>query len=511
MENYKLAKKLYAESKFETAIERFKESFNNEVLNENEKIDCLTQIIKIQKIINKKEDSEKIERDLADFLIKRKEYSSASEVLFKLVNKKRTYDVNFELINTLILEGRLEKAEEETLNLFKYLYRKKNFEKSNELYKFASTKFPANKKFDSFYMLSLIVQGNFEELEKLKVPDEDILFETLASAPFNHWRHSKLYFSSIIRGTFQGDDYNLNKLGLKLLLEKLLLGSLVDEETMETIVTYFLRKERKTVLRLLSNFADEIELHIEEKLTNKIDSLPEDDAVDTELDLGQDLLSEDDENSNEVDRLVENIELLKNMGEEEEADVLLAKLKRVDPENKIFVKEATGTKLKVKRLEVEDLEQAWAESFRTNEDGVSDLRNRARATLSSISIEELERSYADIVVCFNTMDLFDVSLEVFRRIDELNIDRDLKKELEYKYLLIKTLMGNQEYFTAYDVVTQLNGETPIAGEKRIEFLYLQGEIARKLGRKKDAIKSYLLVRGLNPNYRLVRQRLLSFG
>ncbi|WP_156416066.1 hypothetical protein, partial [Nitrosopumilus sp. Nsub] len=73
MEKYKTAKQLYSESKFKTAIEYFKESFNSEVLNENEKIDCLTQIIKIQKLIEKKEDSSKVEEDLADFLIQKKE------------------------------------------------------------------------------------------------------------------------------------------------------------------------------------------------------------------------------------------------------------------------------------------------------------------------------------------------------------------------------------------------------------------------------------------------------
>lgn len=511
MEKYKFAKKLYSQSKFETAIEYYKDSFNSEVLNENEKIDCLTQIIKIQKIINKSDDDIKVEKDLADFLINRKEYSTASEVLLKLTSKIRNYEICFKLIETLKLEGRLSKAEEESLELYKYLYQRKNYEKTILFYKFTRENFPPNIKFDSFFLIATIMMGDISELEAIESFDEEILFETLLSSPFNHWRHSRRFFNVVMLGTMDSQNYLLNKLGIKLLLETILLGNdWLDEKVLNKLIVFFTKTGRKTVSRLLCNFADEKGISLDETITYKIDSLPEDEEVDTELDFGQDLFDEEGE-KDQISSLAENIELLKSMGEDEEANLLLSKLRRLDPAHGLVAKKEDGTKLRVKRMSVEDLEKVWSESFQEEIDSSYKLSIRARATLNTLSDEELKNSYTDLIICFNTMELFEVSLEVFKKINKLLTSRTMDEELEINYLLIKTLIGNKDFFKAYDLVTQINGSTPIMGEKRIEFLYLQGEIARKLGRKKDAVKSYLLVREINPNYRLVRQRLMSFG
>ncbi|MBK23712.1 MAG: hypothetical protein CME70_06870 [Halobacteriovorax sp.] len=511
MEKYKLAKKLYSQNKFETAVEYFKDSFNTEVLNENEKIDCLTQIIRIQKIINKTDDDIKVEKDLAEFLINRKEYSTASEVLLKLTKKIRNYEISFRLVETLKLEGRLDKAEEESLELFKYLYKKKNYEKTISFYKFAQDNFPPNIKFDSFFLIATIMRGDIDGLEKIQSFDSEILFETLVSSPFNHWRHSKRFFDIVMENAMSSQNYLLNKLGIKLLLEIILMGQeWITEENLSKLIVFFTKSGRKTISRHLCNFAISKEINLEEAVTNKIDSLPEDEEVDTDLDFGQDLFSEDG-GKDQVSKLVDDIELLQSMGELEEADLLLSKLKRIDPSNHMLRKDEDGTKLRVKRMNVEDLEKVWSESFQEEIDSNYKISIRARATLNTLTDEELKNSYADLIVCFNTMELFEVSLEVFKRLNEIFTSRTMEEELEINYLLVKTFVGNKDFFKAYDLVTQINGSTPITGEKRIEFLYLQGEIARKLGRKKDAVKSYLLVKEINPNYRLVRQRLMSFG
>lgn len=512
MEKYKNAKKLYSDNKFESAMECFKDSFNTEVLNENEKIDCLSQIVKIQKLLNKREDSEKVERDLAEFLIQKKEYSTAAQVLSNLVNKKRTYETSFRYIETLILVGSLEAAEKESIELFKYLYRKKNFKKTQQLYERVKLDLPENAKFDSFLLLSYISQGDFESIEKIEViEDKDVLFESLINVPFNHWRHSSKYFNTILNNAQTSSDYLLNKKTIKLLMEVLLLGKKLTTGEANLALLSFLQRNRKTASRLLCNYAEETQLNLNDTLMNKIDSLPEDDVIETDYDLGEDLLENVNKGATEIEELVNNIKTLEAMGELEEAQLLKKKLKKMDPTNELVAEAVPGSKIKVKRIEASDLQEQWDSVFKDEKVEIDSLAEKARSSIVALRDDEVLKNYKDLIVCFNTMNLYEASLLIIKRVEGVLSEEELMSDIEFGYLKIRTLYYDQNYYEAYDLVTSINGTIPMPEYKRIEFLYLQGEIARKLGRTKDAIKSYQLVRSINPKYRLVEQRLQSFG
>lgn len=513
MEKYRTAKILYSENKFDTAIKYFKDSFNHEVLNESEKIDCLNQIIKIQKILNKTHDSIQVEVELANFLIQKKEYNSASEVLKNLVEKKENYDLSFMLIDSLVKQGDLREAENRTVNLFKYLYRKKNYTKTFELYDFVREVFPKNPKFEAFNILSLIQVGNFEEIEKIGITiDEQIIFESLLKASFNHWRHSDVYRNIIFNNCLVPGNYVLNKLALKLTLELVVLSKDLKKSCIESLLVFFTKKGRKTVSRLLCNYAEEIKLDLEESITYRIDSLPEDDEIETDLDMGDDLFtSEDTEKASELENLLREYELMTDLGEEKEANVLLNKIRKIAPAHHLFKKENSGTKLKKKEMTVEDLEEQWSSYTFENDVDQRSLITKARMTIKSLSDDDFLNAHKDLIVCFNMMELFDASYLVFERLNELKNIEELELDLDTLYLKLKTMIAAKDYFKAYDLVTNINGQLPLQDENRIEFLYLQGEVARKLGRMKDAIKSYMIVKEINPNYRLVKQRLNSFG
>lgn len=510
MEKYKTAKRLLSENKFETAIESFKDSFNSEVLNENEKIDCLTQIIKLQKLIKKKDDNYHVERDLADFLIKREDFTAASEILKKLVERKQNYDGLNTLIETLIKDGQLLHAEEYAIECFKYLYRNKNYQKIIEFHQNFTSSFPESDKFQMYKILALVGMGKLEDLSKETIPNEEVFLELMLGSPFNHWRHSKQFREVIFKNAFSQKDYNLNKIGMKLFLETLLIGEKIEKDDLNIILSYFLKVGRKAMARQLCNYAEANQFELEEKLVNRIDSLPEDQAIDTDFDMGEDLLGESESSLSDADKLLENIELLKTMGEDEEAEILVMKLKRLYPEHPYF-QEAGGTTVKVKRMNVDDIEETWNSMFVEEKESRLEMVEHAKATLRSIDDVELLKNYRDLIYSFNSMELYEASLQVMKRLEKHMEDLPLEIKLEINYLNAKSLIFNKQYYQAYDLITQVNGSSPLAGEKRIEFLYLQGEVARKLGRTKDAIKSYLLVKKINPDYRLVRQRLQSFG
>ncbi len=513
MEKYRTAKILYSENKFDSAIQYFKDSFNNEVLNENEKIDCLNQIIKIQKILNKTHDSVQVEIDLANFLIQKEEFNNASIVLKNLVERNENYELCFKLVETLVKQGDLREAEVRAIKLFKYLYRKKNYSKTSTFYSFVTSVFPENSKFEAFNLLSLIQTGNIKELEALKVKnDNQIVFESLLSTNFNHWRHSStfkelVYFNCLVPG-----NYVLNKLAVKLTLELLVLSKDLNKTDIEFLLLFFIKQSRKTISRLLCNYAESISIEIDEAISYRIDSLPEDNEIDTDLDMGDDLFSDDGsiENS-ELNSLLREYELLNNLGEDKDAEKLLLKIKKLAPDHRLFAKEVTGTKLKKKQITIDDLEEEWSSHRFQEESDQSRLETKAKMTIVSLSDEDFLNSYKDLVVCFNMMELYDASYQVFKRLNNLVKLDDLELDLDSLYLKLKTMISAKDYFKAYDLVTNINGALPLQNENRIEFLYLQGEVARKLGRVKDAIKSYMIVKEINPNYRLVKQRLNSFG
>lgn len=513
MEKYRTAKILYSENKFDSAIQYFKDSFNNEVLNENEKIDCLNQIIKIQKILNKTHDSVQVEIDLANFLIQKEEFNSASTVLKNLVERKENFEHCFKLVETLVKQGDLREAETRVIELFKYLYRKKNYTKTFNLYEFVSSVFPKNPKFDAYNHLALIHTGNIQGLEELKISsDNQIVFEALLSMNFNHWRHSSTYKDLIYFNCLVPGNYVLNKLAVKHTLELLVLSKNLSKEGIESLLLFFIKNGRKAVSRLLCNYAESISIEIDESISYRIDSLPEDEEIETDLDMGDDLFSDDSSAGNsELNNLLREYDLLNNLGEKEDAEKILSKIKKMAPDHKLFAKEATGTKLKEKQITIDELEEEWNNYNFESNNHQSGLESKAKMTIASLSDEDFLNSYKDLVVCFNMMELYNASYQVFKRLNDLVELDDLELDLDSLYLKLKTMISAKDYFKAYDLLTNINGTLPLQNESRIEFLYLQGEVARKLGRAKDAIKSYMIVKEINPNYRLVKQRLNSFG
>jgi tetratricopeptide (TPR) repeat protein len=513
MEKYRTAKILFSENKFDTASQYFKDSFNEEVLNENEKIDCLNQIIKIQKILNKTHDSVQVEIDLANFLIQKKEYSSASEVLKNLVEKSENYELSFKLVETLVKQGDLSEAESRAIELFKYLYKKKNNNKTFKLYSYVCSVFPENKKFEAFNLLSLIQVGDFKEVEKkYSSTNNEIIFEAFLSTSFNHWRHSDLYKEVVFSNCLIPGNYVLNKLVIKLTLELLVLSKELKKEWVESLVVFFIKNGRKTVSRLLCNYSESVSLDIDESITFKIDSLPEDVEIETDLDMGEDLFSNGSPlEKYSLDNMIREHELLISLGDDKEASTISSKIRKLSPNHKMFSNEVEGTKLKKKLVTIDDLEDQWSNhTFEKNQQQKS-LISKAKMTIIGLRDEDFLNSYKDLVVCFNMMELYEASYQVFERLSSLNNLDDLELDLDSLYLKLKTMIAAKDYFKAYDLVTNINGSLPLQNENRIEFLYLQGEVARKLGRAKDAIKSYMIVKEINPNYRLVKQRLNSFG
>ena len=133
--------------------------------------------------------------------------------------------------------------------------------------------------------------------------------------------------------------------------------------------------------------------------------------------------------------------------------------------------------------------------------------------LKNIPFKRIEKNIMDWMVCFIQMKAFTIldyltfSLEKNSRFSTLSS----KKKLEYEYLVCeiynlkedweKLLIRSLNILKSYDLMES----------DYLPIYYLKGEALLRLGRIKEAEEIFLEIRGKNPSFRVVSQRLEEIG
>ncbi len=119
------------------------------------------------------------------------------------------------------------------------------------------------------------------------------------------------------------------------------------------------------------------------------------------------------------------------------------------------------------------------------------------------------KSYNDLVVCFLTMEFYEVANSILDRIEK-NINAfTIEEKINHEYLRINLLLLEKKYWEALARGENLLITYPLMPEEEKCFLYLNAEAKFFMGRKQEAKEIYLRVKKTSPNYRLVENRLLE--
>ncbi len=117
----------------------------------------------------------------------------------------------------------------------------------------------------------------------------------------------------------------------------------------------------------------------------------------------------------------------------------------------------------------------------------------------NILIEDNEvRSVAyDLIVLFLEMEFFEVVKYVLDNYDGG----------EKEYLQIEFYLRSKEYFSAVDLVDNILQNGNVTSDEVILYKYLKGEALYSLKKYKSALKEFQYIKQIEPNYRLVKERI----
>jgi len=263
-----------------------------------------------------------------------------------------------------------------------------------------------------------------------------------------------------------------------------------------------------------------------EKLSDEIITWPEDSDKDTnyeDLDMGTDLFKEYNEGSNifqKIKKLERDIDFLRSTDNEEEVQILLEELRSLDDEHTL-VKELNekktkgeASRLKGKKNSLESVKDSLLEQIqRFISEPVSDESDRSFERNLSIQITHMdeklfENNKTDLVVALKEMSLFNAALKCLER--NIPEDESIDEKMNYLNLKVQLLRESGRIHEALDVCQETIANYPLTDEEKINFVYMEGELARDMKKNSQAVAAYKWVEMIHPGYRLVRQRLREF-
>jgi hypothetical protein len=299
---------------------------------------------------------------------------------------------------------------------------------------------------------------------------------------------------------------------------------IVDEESKDSIKLLFeycvkysnniLAKECIEIL--ISKFSENVDSLKDRE--SKITHIEREEYED--IDLGEDLFdTEIESNDVTINKLVQQINLLKQDNNLDGATKLLRELRELDEDHSLVreleEKEHLETGSKVKRfkksiteIEAELLQEIELFSSRPTVscDQKDHMERVSKKYVELTDLSQLEQECDHLIYTFNSFEFYAVSIMLIDRILQ-NHEEEIEKELHLIYLKCETLRLSSNFYGALNIIEELLDEKPLTNNEKVSFLYLKGELLRSLGRKSDALKSYSKVFRLNKNFRMVVDRL----
>lgn len=550
MSNFEKAMELLSENKFSEALIEFESLKENESDPNQESV--LSHLIKVKKILNKTTAADQI--DLAEIMIQKRKYKDAIVQLESIdsnqsFSKKRWLYLMYKsysksgLIQDALRLGK--KYVDELLSLKKYHILEAFLPELVE-------EVGAIKIAEKLEVQSKIAHGEIEELgEKysgiLKDFSEgkELNFELIQyiqdslSARGRVFGKTPLYKATRVVSSFypsiEPDGQWDRK---KRIINEIFDGVLSESESpvyFRILVKYATSAKRKdlaysTVEYMIQN---KDKMGIKRGEYKKLVSLSEeiitwDEDLDKEvnyddLDMGTDLFKEYNDGSNifqKIKKLERDIDFLKTTGNEEEIQALLEELRELDDEHTL-VKELNeqkskdeASRFKGKKKGLDDVKDDLLEQIErfTLKSGDEDLSQKFDRNLSVqvVHLEEtiFSRNKMDLVVALMEMDLFSAALRCLER--NVPSDEDINNKMNYLNLKVQLLKESGKIHEALDICQETIAKYPLTDDEKINFVYMEGELARLMKKNRQAVAAYQWVDTIQPGYRLVKQRLREF-
>ena len=504
-----LADREFERLNFKKALDHYVELLSSNLLSPEEGPHCLERISLISKKLNI-ELSEKTLQISGVLFLRSGKIKEGLEVLDQLLQKESS--VNFELACSSLLEiGALEKTREVAQ---KYLFFLKERKLATKALNFINTLPPTLLKEEDQWMFKihfLFMKGDFtnlavlcQELKGVKIQTKEKALELLmdllpSCAPL--WKGHDKFFQALLDLFLDGE---LSALAFKR-ERKFLLKTAFDA----------LFKHRRPALKLIQNYAKTFKrkklgfsaAYISDDVSDLefFSKLEDEEAHEGEVDLGEDLYQKKE--MSEVEQIKKNIHFFTITNQNEKAFQEALKLKKIDAKDPLlsqFFKEEG---------EVAPLHRDWIDHLLKEISAHTSKKKRhpdhtriiLKKIVMSMPFSDLDLYSSDLVFSLNALDFPEVSIELLKTLEKKIEDK--KKLLNYKYLLVESLILADRPHEALDVVNDTFGQYPLLKEEKVGFAYLKGEILKDMNLTKEALQVFKFVGSLEPGFRLVKERI----
>lgn len=117
--------------------------------------------------------------------------------------------------------------------------------------------------------------------------------------------------------------------------------------------------------------------------------------------------------------------------------------------------------------------------------------------------------YPDLVITYQTLNFRRVVKWLLENFDYENSKRDLAKKM--RYLHVTHLMNSKQNNMALAVLEEMLGDETLSLDEFKELKYVQGNLLLAVGKTKQAYGSFREVQKIDPNYRLLKKRILKIA
>lgn len=534
------AKELIEQNRYEEALEIFQNLSHQEQLSFEEREVAFIHQIEICKTLSKANENLKVLREYFDFLWAQKKFENALPIIESIVQNEtqaKFSDV-YHLWFCLCHCGEIERATRLGEKYLEALYQKKNFQHGLNFSKEFEEKI-GQQEMTIYYQLAFyVLRGDKNSIEKVVGQNKELLLSKSKNLYLKKAKQLVLKlkdFETYPKVSKVSFELSLNLLEAspadelvfygKDLIHRLfdyLLFCDLDAELFHILIRYSCKVKSRIIIEGLIRLADVQPqlLRGQRKLSKIFEDAKVERASWTEVqsdnnseeyfDLGEDLLAGPAVTNNTVviRRLEHDIAILKKKNLIDEAKIILSKLKELDPTHPLVTREERKKNSEEKQIHLRELinQDIKNQSDQLAEDKV--MMTSFKKYLDYLDRETLKENFRDITVSLLNFNAPELAIPLLKELQNEFISEDqIEKKLSLQYLLVTCLESADKNFDAMIVLDEVLNLDPLLDEERKVFLYLKGEIAKKIGQMQVALNSYRAVKQIDPTYRLVSERI----
>jgi len=524
---------LFNQNRLDEAESIFIDVLDEAALNDNEHLEAYEALSIIYKSLEKNAELLSLQRKYLQFLFEKKCFQAAQKIaenIIQLEKNPRLDDV-YKLWACLSQNGEVERAEKICLLYLETLFQRKNFKKGldflNEIdvgkiqldlaIYYRVKFFNLSKNFEA--LKNLLIENKHAFLTKNKLEKSSFLFKTAQyliecedNESFPQITTIKLELSLLMNCQIEDRIIFVRR------FMNLLLVKDFDTALLKLLFSYTYQHQRlclmQTLIKVLQmdvslwdhskKFKNKFEDVRREMTSWKKDSINESTVCE---DLAEDLFENEnvEGDSKKIKRIEKDIEILKKKNLLKEAELLLEKLKEIDPRNALFCKD-NENKENNKEQSFGPFHFALVEK----ESGVE--MNEAMGNLKSY-FSHLDKNYIcsnlkDLAVSLVNLEAWDIAQEFLERARELlDKNENWEQRLVLEYFLVVVYEKQNKNKQALIIIENVIRNYPVTEDEKILFYYLKGEICLRLKIKKEAKEALGFVFKKDPHYRLIQQRM----